>query len=141
MYGFLAVYQVFTEFEMMKFMLTNSLSEWDLSTVLYIFPIVLLPTGLLFFGLRKKIGWILMCVYFTHNIVNAIWIFLPTLGKLQSHSVTYIVIILIFGTTLWLINRNNLKNDFNIDTKIALATIVSTTILTTLLQLMMYVWL
>ncbi len=134
MYGFLAVHQVFTEFEMMKFMLTNSLSEWDLSTVLYIFPIVLLPIGVLLFGLRKKIGWILMCAYLTYNLVNTIWMFLLTFNLPQS-SITLVLIIAILGTILWVMNREDIKNVFSIDNTTAMATIVIVTFLTSLLQL------
>ena len=42
-FGFLAIYQIFTEFEMIRFMLTDSRSEWDFSTVQYLLPIALLP--------------------------------------------------------------------------------------------------
>ena len=147
-FGCLAIYQIFNEFGMVKFMLTNHLAEWDLSTALYIIPLFLLPIGVFLFWKRNKIGWILMCAFFTHRVLNAIGLFFLTWKSnketykndysnenfeivfqelehsfSQSNPFSYLLVVLAFGTTLWVFNKEDLRDEFKIDLKIALTTI------------------
>jgi len=148
-FGLLATYQIFKEFGMIQFMFTDSLAEWDFSMVLYFLPMIILPIAVFLFWKRNKIGWILMGAFFVYNIVNAIGIFFLTWewskedeytnnyssGDLQiefqeieglfpqPNPIVYLIIVVIFGATLWTIFKEDLRNEFEVDVKSGLITI------------------
>jgi hypothetical protein len=148
-FGILAAYQIFKEFDMIQFMFTDSLAEWDFSMVLYFLPMIILPIAVFLFWKRNKIGWILMGAFFVYNIVNAIGIFLLTWdwnredeyindyssGELESlfpqpNPIIYLIIVAIFVATLWAIFREDLRNEFKVDMKSGLITIGISTLIT-----------
>lgn len=148
-FGLLATYQIFKEFGMIQFMFTDSLAEWDFSMVLYFLPMIILPIAVFLFWKRNKIGWILMGAFFVYNIVNAIGMFFLTWewskeyeytndyssGDLQieflereglfpqPNPIVYLIILVLFGATLWTIFKEDLRNKFKVDVKSGLITI------------------
>ncbi len=134
-FGGLALYQIIKEFRVLKFMFSGQ-GEWDFSMVLYFLPFVLVPTSSILFWLRKKFGWILLSYYLCSSAVNLIsliimtWNMRPTgnaaldsLFPVTSPSV-YIMISLFLVGTLWVINKQDLREKFQIDKKIMIGTIV-----------------
>jgi hypothetical protein len=148
-FGLLATYQIFKEFGMIQFMFTNSFAEWDFSMVLYFLPMIILPIAVFLFWKRNKIGWILMGAFFVYNIVNAIRMFFLnwewnkedeytndySSGDLQiefqkieslfpqPNPIVYLIIVAIFGAPLWVIFKEDLRNEFEINVKSGLLTI------------------
>jgi hypothetical protein len=51
----IAVYSIFREFGMLRYMFTNSGGKWDLSMVEYFFPLIMLPLATFLFWKRKKV--------------------------------------------------------------------------------------
>jgi hypothetical protein len=47
----------------------------DLGCLFYFFPFILIPTALLFFWEQKKIGWILLSIFLTYELVNELFMF------------------------------------------------------------------
>ncbi len=147
-FGLLAIYQIFKEFELIKFMFTDSLAEWDFRMVLYFAPLILLLISVSLFWKRNKIGWILISAFFVYNIVNTLGMFFLTRewndGEFtndystedlqikfqeieslfpQPNLIVYLIIIAIFGAALWVINKEDIRNEFQIDVKSSLITI------------------
>jgi hypothetical protein len=44
------------------FVLSDELSEWDLAAYGYIFPLIFASIGTLLFGLKNRIGWVMMTI-------------------------------------------------------------------------------
>lgn len=134
-FGGIALYQIIKEFGMLKFMFSGQ-GEWDFSMVLYFLPLILIPTASILFWLRKKFGWILLSYYLCFSAVNSIsliimtWNMKPTgnaaldsLFPITSPSV-YVMTSLFFVGTLWVINKQDLRQKFQIDKKTMIGTIV-----------------
>lgn len=135
LFGGIALYQIIKEFGMLKFMFSGQ-GEWDFSMVLYFLPLVLIPTASILFWLRRKNGWILLNFYLCFSAVNSIsliimtWNMKPT-GNAALDSlfpvtspIVYIMTSLFFIGTLWVINKQDLKEKFQIDKKTMIGTIV-----------------
>lgn len=159
-FGLLAIYQIFKKFGMLQFMFVDNLAEWDFSLVIYFLPMILLPIGVFLFWKRNKIGWILMSAFFVYNIVNAIGMFFLTwewnsekgftndfsTGDYQiefqefeslfpqPNPIVYVLIIAIFGATLWVFSKEDLRNEFQIDIKSALITVGVSILITSILM-------
>ena len=69
--------QIIKEFEMLSFMFSGQ-GEWDFSMILYFLPLIIIPTATILFWLRKKIGWILLCIYLSYSVVNTIGLIILT---------------------------------------------------------------
>lgn len=148
-FGILATYQIFNEFGAIQFMFTDSLVEWDFNMVLYFLRIILLISAVFLLWKRNKIGWILMGSFFVYNIVNAIGMFFLTWEWNRKNSYTdelssgdfyidiqglecsfpqinpivYLISAAIFGTTLWVISKEDIRNKFQVDVNDCLLTI------------------
>ncbi len=135
LFGGIALYQIIKEFGMLKFMFSGQ-GEWDFSMVLYFLPLVLIPTASIMFWLQKKLGWILLNFYLCFSVVNSIsliimtWNMKPTgntsLDTLfpATSPIVYIMTSLFFIGTLWMINKQNLREKYKIDKKIMIGTTV-----------------
>lgn len=120
------IYGIFNEFRLHLLMLTVDLENWDLSMVEYFFPLILLPLATILFWKRKKIGWGLMVVFLTYSATTTIGLFfmnlsrpsgLGTLGTVvlgRAPSAPYILALLFFGTTLWLICKESVRHMYKI---------------------------
>lgn len=138
-FGLISVYQFYNQFGILKLMFSDIYGGWDLSTILFLVPLFMLPTSIILFWLRKKTGWILLGAYLTYSALNAIGLLIMTWnlkpsGNLfpQTEPVTHIVVILFFGGTLWTMCKENLREQFSIDRKLMFGTVGITAFLTIL---------
>jgi hypothetical protein len=101
-------------------------------------PIVLIISATIFFALRKKIGWTLMTFYLIYMLSGTIYMLYTILTWKERTSssyiemselyskpspIPYLISILIFGLTLWGINRVEIRDVFDISDNDALLTI------------------
>jgi hypothetical protein len=131
----IAVYRIFKEFGMLRYMFTDSGGKWDLSMVEYFFPLILLPLAIFLFWKRKKSGWVLLSIFLTYSAITAIGLFFMNLGREPSgipaleslfptvSPITYIMTLIFFGGTLWLICKENIRNIYKISKQTIFATI------------------
>lgn len=143
-FAFFSIYLIYNQFELIIFMLSESLTDWNYGIVVYMVPLILLPTATLLFGFRLKIGWILMYAYLTYSAVKAIglliltWNIEPTellpIDRLfpRITPTTQILTILFFGGILWGLGKNDILRKFSINRQIILATVAVSVILTIL---------
>lgn len=120
---------LYNEFGMLSFMLTDDEANWDFSVFIYIFPIVLLPLGIFFFWRREEIGWWALSIYFTFNAISVITSMAMQLNyepsgysmldNLFPHTsiLTYIWHLIFNVGLLWVICKDNVKSIYNIDKK------------------------
>jgi hypothetical protein len=143
-FGAIAVYQIIKEFGMLSFMFSDQ-GEWDFSLILYFLPLILIPTATILFWLRKKIGWILLCIYLSYSVVNTIGLIIMTWDMQSSGNsaldslfpvtspTIYIMTSFFFIGSLWVINKLDLRDVFNIDLKTMIGTIGLTTFISVLM--------
>ncbi|EAS19465.1 hypothetical transmembrane protein [Flavobacteria bacterium BBFL7] len=131
----IAVYRIFKEFEMFRYMFTDSGAKWDISMVEYFFPLIVLPLAVLLFWTRKKSGWILLSIFLSYSAITTIGLFFMNLGRQPSgipaleslfptvSPITYIMTLVFFGGTLWLISKENIRNIYKISKQTMFVTI------------------
>jgi hypothetical protein len=142
-FGLLAIFQIFSEFEMIQFMFADdSLGEWDFSMVFYFIPLLILPIGVFYFWKRNKIGWILMTIFLVYTIINAIAMCILLWDSVsegfeelfpQANPIIYILIIAIFGATIWVFNQSEFRTKFQINKQTALITIGVSALITSIM--------
>ena len=130
-----AIYRIFNEFGMLKYMFTNESGKWDLSLIEYFFPLILLPIAVFLFWKRNKIGWILLSIFLAYSAFNAIILFLLNLGRQPSNipafenifptvsPAVYIMTLIFFGGFLFQNCKNGVRDVFKISKQTMIATI------------------
>jgi hypothetical protein len=118
----LSIYGIIKEFGMLKYMFTDGIRKWDIGMIEYLYPLILLPLGTFLFWKRKKSGWILLSIFLTYSAISAIGLFFMNLGREPSGipaleslfpkvpPITYIITLVFFGGTLWLICKENIRH-------------------------------
>lgn len=135
-FGLLAIYHIIEEYGMLKFMITDSYAKWDFSMVIYFLPVIFLSVGIFNFWKRNKIGWFLLSIHFTYNIAIGIGMFLLTrkwqneILIPQPNPLIYLCTAAFFGLLLWIFCKADIRNEYRVDSKSAIITIVATAILT-----------
>ncbi|WP_299611241.1 hypothetical protein [uncultured Aquimarina sp.] len=131
----IAVYRIFKEFGMLRYMFTDSGAKWDLSMVEYFFHLIVLPLAAFLFWKRKKSGWILLSIFLTYSAITVIGLFLMNIGRQPSgipaleslfptvSPITYIMTLIFFGGTLWLISKEEIRNIYKISKQTMFLTI------------------
>ena len=139
-FGGLAIYRLYEQFGMFRFMFIDSGAEWDFSMVEYFYPIILLPIAVILFWKRLKLGWILLTIFLTYSALNAIILFVMNLGRQPSgipvleeifptvSPVVYFMSMLFFGGFLYLICKQGVRNIFKVPKQTMLITISLTII-------------
>lgn len=139
-FGGLAIYRLYKQYGMFRFMFTDSGADWDISMVEYFFPIILLPVAVILFWNRLKLGWILLTIFLTYSAFNAIVLFVMNLGRQPAgidafeeifptvSPVVYFMTLLFFGGFLYLICKQGVRNIFKIPKHTMLITISLTII-------------
>ena len=130
---------------MLKFMFSNNGGEWDFSMVFYFVPLFLVPTATILFWFRKKSGWMLLGIYLTYSAVSSIGLIIQTWNTEpfgipafdnifpQTSPLTYILTLLFFAGTMWVISKENIREIFSINKKTMLMTVGIVTILSIIL--------
>ena len=138
-FGLLAIYMVFKE---LKYLFTFGLGRLDLGGGLNLILPIVLMIGTLLFWKRNKIGWILTCFIFVVNIIVAVimlrlnwdWKSIITSigdssGNIQVDSIdhlnptAFLYHIVIFVASLWVICKDDVRKEFQVDVKTVLITI------------------
>lgn len=163
-FGLMALYRIYQQFDMIQLILTSNLAEWEISLVLFFLPMILLPIGVFHFWKRNKVGWILMSIFFVYNFVNGVVFFLMTWewkkeekysrndysdGEFlimdyedhenyidhffpETNSYIYVLIIAVYGATLWYICKEDIRKEFQVEEKSALITIGISVLITSI---------
>lgn len=125
--GGLFLYRLYSEFGMLKFMLTDSSARWDFSMVLYFLPLIILPTAGLLMWLRKPFGWTLTTFFFSFTAVGAIPLFLSAFGRYSTGNETldtlfsvespsvHVGTFILFGAATWAMTKDNIREVYNVD--------------------------
>lgn len=128
-FGGVFLLQFLKEFGLISFMLTNSSANWDFSMVLYFLTLIVIPTAILLFYKRKRVGWLLFTIFLTYSAVSAFGMFLLTINMQptefsifddffpQTSPATYFLVVLLYGGTIWVISKESLRTVFSINKK------------------------
>ncbi len=143
-FGLIAIFKWYNQFGLIKFMLTDSSPGWDMSIVEYILPLILIPVATVLFWLRKKSGWILLVAYLTYSAICAFGLVImtwnmeplgvPALDSLfpPTSPTPQILATLFFGGTLWVVTKEKIKEQYDINRQILIASIGISAVLTIL---------
>ncbi|MBB3696550.1 hypothetical protein KMW28_24035 [Flammeovirga yaeyamensis] len=134
-FGVITIAKLFKEMGFVLYLLSGDFGSWDLSVLEVLLPFILFPSATLLFGLRKKIGWILLTSYLTYSAVSTLGLLflnwnsepsgIPALESLfpQTSLITYIVMLLFYGGFISILIKAEVKNSYNIESKTSLKTI------------------
>jgi len=141
LFGGLFLFQLYREFGMLRFMITDSYAEWDFSMVLYFFPLIVIPTAAILFYMKKKIGWLLLSIFLTYSAVSAIGQFILTMNMKLSgiealdnlfppiSSVTYIIVFAFFVGIIWAISRESVRIVYSVSKQTMILTVAITALI------------
>ena len=144
-FGGLFLYQVISDFRMLSLMLKD-IARFDISSFFYFFPFVILPIATLTFWRKKTFGWILLVFFVTYSAVGIFWMFIESFNRRSSgltgfdnlfprpSPITYVIQLLFFGGTLYVLCKPNIKEVFKIETPKMIATIIISGLLTLFLM-------
>jgi hypothetical protein len=68
----LFIFQVYSQFDLIGWLITEGVDQWDLSVAHFILLILAIPTATVLFYKRHKLGWLLLMVLLTYMAVSAI---------------------------------------------------------------------
>jgi hypothetical protein len=69
----LTLYQLYSQFGLLKYMFTYGGAKWNFSMIMYFFrPLIVAPIAAILFALREKYGWVLLSGYFMYLAINTI---------------------------------------------------------------------
>lgn len=124
-FGIVALFTLCKEYSFLKFMI--DMGKWDVSAVLTVLPIVILPIASILFWFRKKAGWFMLTAISTYTVVSIVpiivmWVnykpsgiaALDNLSTLNS-PVTYIIPAIIFGLVIWHLSKTDMRAVYNAD--------------------------
>jgi hypothetical protein len=67
----LFLYQLYSQFGLLKYMLTYDAAQWNFAMIMYFFrPLIVMPVAAILFVLRKKYGWVLLLGYLIYLAFN-----------------------------------------------------------------------
>jgi hypothetical protein len=131
----LFIYKTGKNFDTIKFLLEES-TDFDLSSFLYLLPIVLLPVSVILFWLKKRLGWFLLSVYLASTVVGAIFTIYFEL-KWNSNDtpgfhtlvppmtpLVHVFTFLFYGGMLWVTCKENIREVYFISKRTMLITMV-----------------
>lgn len=143
LFGCISVYYFVVNYPILQMIFTDF---WiDLSVLLFLAPLFILPVAVVLFWLKKGLGWILLTAYLTFKCVLTIGMFIITLNYepleadlidsffTQPSASVYILPILFYGVMIWITGKRGLRDYFGIDRAIMFGTIGVTVFLTGLI--------
>jgi hypothetical protein len=135
-FGGLFLYQFIKDFKI-HVMYIKDFPAFPFESTLYFAPLILLPVAILTFWKRIRIGWFLLVIFITYSTVDVLWVLIQyfLLGPPSDNSIlgtlfprpsisTLIVRLIFFGGTLYVICKQNIRNEFSISENKMLATII-----------------
>lgn len=141
-FGGLFLFKLYKDFGLISFMFTDSGAKWDFSLVLYILPMLFVPTATVLFFKRKKIGWTLLAIFLSYSVVCSIGLIiltiiiqpssLPNLDNIFPETTlsTHIMTLLFFVGTLWTICKEDIRAIYTINKEYMFKTFGIITIIT-----------
>ena len=101
--------------------------RFPFESVLYLFPLILLPIATFAFWKRKTIGWILLTIFLTFSAVGAAWLLIRSFNWKPSgltgldnlfprpSPMTYIIQLFFLIVTMYVLCKENIRKVFSID--------------------------
>lgn len=141
-FGFMSLFRFYKEFDMLQFMFFEDSAGWDFSMVLYFVPLFLLPTATAMFWLRKKAGWVMLTAFLIFSAVESFGATvlsatsepsgIPQLDNLFPYvsPVSHLMTFGLFAGGIWLLQKVDIKELYDIDRKTNLITVGITSLLT-----------
>ncbi len=148
-FGLICIVRWYNDFGIVQFLFKNGVDDIDLSIIEILIPLVFLPLGLALFGLKFRLGWIIMSFYLTYAALSTIvlivisWNIEPIEDLLfeslfpQASIISYFLTILFYCVSLWFICKEEIRNLYRINYSIALSTIGISFVLVTLFFMML----
>ncbi len=124
-FGAISIYGLITKYLQIYFIFTIG-GGWDFSVVRILYPLIVLPVAVYLFWKRRKIGWILLAIYLIYSTMDSVIIFFLSLKMqagmysnpadlLQTISpYTQLILFVFFGSSLWTISKNNIRELYDI---------------------------
>lgn len=118
--------------------------QFNFPELLFVLSLILLPISLFFFHYKMKIGWILLCVFLSFNLISNIIDFTMFLTHdsmevntyyeqfSEIDGFSYVLSIILISTIFYFILRPNIINCFNISLKIGLIAVLISALFTLL---------
>jgi hypothetical protein len=136
-FGLVSVYLFKLKFGFMRYLFMES-EAIGFDSLLFILPVILLPIASILFGLRKKAGWIMLCIYIVYSGTNAV-IFSVINFNTEATGIPAIdilfppipinvslVVVLFYIGSLWAINRMRILAIFGISSETRVGVIAFT---------------
>ena len=125
-------YQIYTEYGIIRYMfsdevhkLTGNAQKWDLGTILFLLPFVILPASALLIWFKKRPGWLITVAYFTYNAIMTIPMFIFAINRPETSPLdrvfartpasVYIAMFLFFGGVVFTLCRNSIREIYSIE--------------------------
>jgi hypothetical protein len=128
-FGIISIYQLISDIDSFLYII-GSIGEEDLSIFIFLIPYLLLPISVYLFWKRKKIGWVLLNLYFVFSLINLVvlmvWAFqyqssdilgIETLLFPPTSPADYILPILFYVGTIWVMCKKDMRTHFSIKLK------------------------
>jgi hypothetical protein len=144
-FSFLFLYMLYRDYNFLKFVITDANAKWDLSVLTCVLPLVWVPLATFLFYKHLKAGWILLAAYNVYSLTTTIMLIfmelvrqpssIPMLEHLfpPTSIATFVITLVFFGGSIWLISKSNIREVYRIDGKAMRTTIVITAIATLVL--------
>ncbi len=148
-FSVLFFYQVIKDFKLFIAYAQDFL-RFPLISSLILLPIILLPVAIFTFLKKWQIGWTLLTTFLTFSIVSVMWALYQSLSWRPSgltgldnlfprpSPMTYIIQLLFFVGTLYLLSKRNMRDPFSISKGKMQMTIVTTAVVSFFLTLATY---
>lgn len=122
----ISVLQVVAQYDLAISLFSDSLSEWDFSVVLFLYPLVMTPVSVFLFWRRLKIGWVLFAVFLSSVVAGSLFMLL------MYFAAEFLLVALFYGITLWVICSRKVYEVYRINKNTIYITIISSAIITLL---------
>jgi hypothetical protein len=129
-FGLMFLYNVYMDLSFLSFIFTDSSADLDMSVVVSIIPLIYLPTLIILFWKKSKIGWGLLSIWLSYSIMAGVFAYIaesnmgePEGGILEMISLFlpkkglgyYMTVTMIFGSLLYYINNKAIKEIYAIE--------------------------
>jgi hypothetical protein len=147
--GALFLWRLYKEFNLLRCIFTDPTAGFDFSMGAYFFSFLVIPLTVIFFFRRKKIGWILLSIYSTTQIISAIATFIQAMpinyspnslfGNLFPFiAPAHLLIAVFWSGILWTICQRNISAIYGISKRFMKLSIVITAILVALMFILLW---
>jgi hypothetical protein len=146
MFSGLFLYQVIRDYRLFSGYVQD-FTRFPLLSALTLLPMVILPVAIFTFWKKRKIGWTLLTIFLTFSIVSILWTFYQSLSWRpsglegldnlfpQPSPITYIIQLLFFVGTLFVICKKDLRDLFSTNNSKMQITIAITAVVSFFLTL------